>query len=224
MNSILQSLLLLAASAATTTSLALPSQQQQQQQQQQQRSLSPLSPLPLNHYSEPSLLWNQAVRSAPANGNVVQISPDDRWLYVTSADGTLSKLDPATGGYVGAHVPERRNDGWVVYGNGGISFHVANGEEEDDAAGGGAAAGADGADAAAAASYLVYWVIDVPPSSSSGLSALSRVIAVRHDDSREKEMEVLWTKTLHGSIQGTPVIGYVEQRGASVAGFEMMYP
>mmetsp|Transcript_7453 Transcript_7453/g.13418 ORF Transcript_7453/g.13418 Transcript_7453/m.13418 type:complete len:876 (-) Transcript_7453:291-2918(-) len=155
--------------------------------------------LPVQHLSKPTPLWNQAIQSSPSNGNVVQISPDNQWLYVTSSDGTLSKLDPAEGSFHDEYKPDiRRDDGtgglieegnaqnqWVMYGTGGISFHMSEEEEEED-------------------SFLVYWVFDVPPP-STGLRPSSRVIAVRHDDS--KKLTVLWSKVIAGNIQGTPVIG-----------------
>ncbi|KAL7525943.1 hypothetical protein ACHAXR_004005, partial [Thalassiosira sp. AJA248-18] len=157
-------------------------------------SSSSTNALPLKHLSKPTLLWNQAIQSSPGNGNIVQISPDNKWLYITSSDGKLHKLDPRAGTYVNVFTPEkRREDGsggviaanaqlqWMQYGGEGISFHMDN----------------DG-------SYLVYWVFDVPPP-STGLSPSSRVIAIKHDDS--KGMEVLWTKMMPGTIQGTPVIG-----------------
>jgi len=126
----------------------------------------------------------------------VQISPDDQWLYVTAADGSLSKLDPAAGSFHDVYTPERRtsNDGdggvieWAMMGLGGISFYMGDDNDDD--------------------SYLVYWVFDIPTSSVDvGLRPGSRVIAVRHDSS--KEIEVLWTKVVPGIIEGTPVIGYV---------------
>ena len=149
------------------------------------------------HLSEPTLLWNSVIQSPPSNRNVVQISPDDKWLYVTShTDGELSKLDPESGRYVGVFTPEqRRDDGqggnipedqvmqWVTYGGEGISFHM------------------DGDDSS---SYLVYWVFDVPPP-YTGLPPSSRVFAIEHDD--EEEFNVLWTKVVPGNIAGTPVIG-----------------
>jgi len=59
-------------------------------------------------------------------------------------------------------------------------------------------------------SYLVYWVIDVPtnpdmPEAVDGPS--SRLIAIRHD-ATSAQLEVLWTKSLPGSVSGMPVIGY----------------
>jgi len=123
----------------------------------------------------------------------VQISPDDQWLYVTSTDGSLSKLDPAAGSFHDVYTPEpRTSDGgdggvieWAMLGLGGISFYMGDDNDDD--------------------SYLVYWVFDIPRSQSVGPRPASRVIAVRHDSS--KEIEVLWTKVVPGIIEGTPVIG-----------------
>ena len=152
---------------------------------------------PLNHLSKPNLQWNQFIQSAPRNGGVVQISPDDKWLYVTSQDGTLSKLNPENGRYVNVFTPDRRTeDGkggmiseddplqWIMNGGGGISFYM---DEENGGVG----------------AYLVYWVFDVPP--LNGLAPSSRVVAIKHDDS--EEMQALWSHTVAGDIQGTPVIG-----------------
>mmetsp|Transcript_22678 Transcript_22678/g.40375 ORF Transcript_22678/g.40375 Transcript_22678/m.40375 type:complete len:563 (-) Transcript_22678:1282-2970(-) len=159
---------------------------------QQPQGVSAL--LPLDHLTTPTPLWNQGIQSKPGNGNVVQISPDDQWLYVTAADGSLSKLDPAAGSFHDVYTPERRtsNDGdggvieWAMMGLGGISFYMGDDNDDD--------------------SYLVYWVFDIPTSSVDvGLRPGSRVIAVRHDSS--KEIEVLWTKVVPGIIEGTPVIG-----------------
>lgn len=158
-----------------------------------------LAQKPLQHLSRPIGLWNQAIPSNPGNGNVVQISPDDKWVYITTNDGKLHRLNPANGGDVTTFTPGKRNeDGkggsipvndvyqWRQYGQGGIEFYI---DEEDDDNG---------------RSYLVYWVFDVPPP-STGLSPSSRLFAIKHDESRE--MEVLWTKLLPGTIQGTPMIG-----------------
>lgn len=139
--------------------------------------------LPLKHLSQPVPLWNQAIHSPLGDGNVVQISPDDRWLYVTTSDGALSKLDPAFGDFLTKHTPETRGEGWTTRGYGGISFHVDEGGDGE---------------------YLVYWVLDAPPA-DAGLGPSSRVIAVRHDDSTE--IEVLWTKVVEGAIVGNPLVG-----------------
>ncbi|KAL9184851.1 hypothetical protein ACHAXT_002628 [Thalassiosira profunda] len=140
--------------------------------------------LPLNHLSQPSLLWNQAIQSPPRNDNVVFLSPDDRWVYVTSSDGTLSKLDPENGDYLDVYAPEKRWADGRQYGEGGIAFHEGFGDEE---------------------SYFVYFIVEVPPL-GLGATPSSRVIALRHDDSRE--LTELWSRVLEGStVSGTPAIG-----------------
>ncbi|KAL7547942.1 hypothetical protein ACHAWF_011212 [Thalassiosira exigua] len=145
------------------------------------------SQLPPEHSADPSLVWNQAIRSPPGNKNAVQISPDGKWLYVNSFDGKLSKLDPTNGDYVAVFAPEPREDAgfpWYYRSTGGgISFHVDDSGEGGD-------------------SYLVYSIRDVP---RADVPEESRVIAIRHDDSRA--LEAIWTAIVPGRIAGTPVIG-----------------
>lgn len=149
--------------------------------------------LPIEHLSKPTVYWNARIdtESPPGRRNAVQLSPDDAWLYVTSDDGTLSKLDPENGDYRAAYVPEPRQDvledgsvsEWVSYGGEGIVFHM-----DDDDSGVG--------------DYLVYWMFDV----SSQSDPSTRVIAIEHDPN-SAALKVLWTKVLTGTISGMPVIG-----------------
>ena len=121
-------------------------------------------------------------------------------MYITSSDGKLSKVDPTNGDYKSVYQPDIRGDDWIMYGGRGLSFHSASKSE-----------GEEGED------YLIYWVLDVPKSSSSGDVPSSRVIAVKHDasspvlddfgTSTSSELNVLWEKSLRGTISGTPVIG-----------------
>jgi len=137
------------------------------------------------------------------NGDIVYISPDNAWLYITSSDGKLSKVDPQNGDYKSVYQPEVRGDDWIMYGGRGLSFHSASSSATEEEEGGGE-------------DYLVYWVLDVPKSSSTGDVPSSRVIAVKHDasptlddfgTSTSSELNILWEKSLRGTISGTPVIG-----------------
>jgi len=89
-----------------------------------------------------------------------------------------------------------------MYGGRGLSFHSSASSSASEEEGGD--------------DYLVYWVLDVPKSTSSGDVPSSRVIAVKHDassvlddfgTSTSSELNVLWEKSLRGTISGTPVIG-----------------
>jgi len=96
-----------------------------------------------------------------------------------------------------------------MYGGRGLSFHSASK--------GASTSGEEGEGEGEGEDYLVYWVLDVPKSSSSGDVPSSRVIAVKHDasspvlddfgTSTSSELNVLWEKSLRGTISGTPVIG-----------------
>ena len=110
-------------------------------------------------------------------------------MYITSSDGKLSKVDPQNGDYKSVYQPDIRGDDWIMYGGRGLSFHSASSSAKE---------GGD--------DYLVYWVLDVPKSSSSGDVPSSRVIAIKHDV-ESSELNVLWEKSLRGTISGTPVIG-----------------
>eukprot|EP00571_Detonula_confervacea_P003708 CAMPEP_0172319398 /NCGR_PEP_ID=MMETSP1058-20130122/37541_1 /TAXON_ID=83371 /ORGANISM="Detonula confervacea, Strain CCMP 353" /LENGTH=883 /DNA_ID=CAMNT_0013034425 /DNA_START=65 /DNA_END=2713 /DNA_ORIENTATION=- len=147
--------------------------------------------LPIQHLSKPTVLWNSAIQSPPGIRNIVQISPDDKWLYITTKDGELYKLDPENGDYRLPYIPEKRRDGvdgaeWTTYGGEGVAIHIMDDEEEEGEG-----------------SYLVYSVLDVNPKNSS---PSTRVIAIEHDP-ESTELKVLWTKTLAGTLSGTPVIG-----------------
>ena len=139
---------------------------------------------------------------------MVQISPDNRWVYVTSSTGQLNKINPINGELMDVYTPPSLGGGgeekgeYVMYGGRGLAFHDAqsssgggDGDDDDDD------------------SFLVYWIIDVPTSTSTSESssnaaaaASSRVIAINHDPNSSK-LEVLWIKALPGTISGTPVIG-----------------
>ena len=135
------------------------------------------------------------------NGDIVYISPDNAWLYITSSDGKLSKVDPQNGDYKSVYQPNVKGSDWIMYGGRGLSFHSSASTSAEEG-------GED---------YLVYWVLDVPKSSSSGDVPSSRVIAVKHDasspvlddfgTSTSSGLNILWEKSLRGTISGTPVIG-----------------
>lgn len=170
-------------------------------------------PFPLLDHStttSPNVLWNANIQSpGPTNGNVVQLVNDD-WLYVTSSDGTISKINPRNGEYVNIYKPEVISDDWIMYGGKGLSFFNSKEEEGGDESGGGRFDinnnnNTDN-DSSDGYSYLLYWVIDVPKTSDSNNVASSRIIAIKHDDDEEEELNVLWTKSFVGTISGTPVI------------------
>ena len=140
---------------------------------------------------------------------MVQLVNDD-WLYVTSSDGTISKINPRNGEYVNIYKPEVISDDWIMYGGKGLTFFHSKEEEGGDESGGGRFDinnnnNTDN-DSSVGYSYLLYWVIDVPKTSDSNNVASSRIIAIKHDD-EEEELNVLWTKSFVGTISGTPVIG-----------------
>ena len=147
----------------------------------------------------PIVQWNTNLQSPPGNGDMVQISPDNRWVYVTSSTGQLNKINPINGELMDVYTPPSLGGGgeekgeYVIYGGRGLAFHGDDGDGDE--------------------SFLVYWIIDVPTSTSTSESssnaaaaASSRVIAINHDPNSSK-LEVLWIKALPGTISGTPVIG-----------------
>ena len=146
----------------------------------------------------------------PTNGNVVQVVTND-WLYVTSSDGTISKINPRNGEYKNIYKPEVISDDWIMYGGKGLSFFHSKqeGGGDDDESGGGRfdINNTNENESSDGYSYLLYWVIDVPKTSDSNNVASSRIIAIKHDDEGEEELNVLWTKSFVGTISGTPVIG-----------------
>ena len=107
----------------------------------------------------------------------------------------MSKVDLQNGDYKSVYQPDKISNDWIMYGGRGLSFHSASSSAKE---GEGEESGDEG--------YLVYWVLDVPKSSSSGDVPSSRVIAVKHDV-ESSELNVLWEKSLRGTISGTPVIG-----------------
>ena len=135
-------------------------------------------------------------RTPLGNGDIVYISPDNAWLYITSSDGKLSKVDPQNGDYKSVYQPDVRGNDWIMYGGRGLSFH----------SGSVPSSGSEGEEESGGKDYLVYWVLDVPKSSSTGDVPSSRVIAVEHDAESDK-LNILWEKSLRGTISGTPVIG-----------------
>ena len=170
-------------------------------------------PFPLLDHStttSPNVLWNANIQSpGPTNGNVVQLVNDD-WLYVTSSDGTISKINPRNGEYVNIYKPEVLSDDWIMYGGKGLSFYHSKEEGGDESGGGRFDINNNNNtdnDSSDGYSYLLYWVIDVPKTSDSNNVASSRIIAIKHDDDDEEELNVLWTKRFVGTISGTPVIG-----------------
>lgn len=175
-------------------------------------SVHPVRSSQLDHTNPatPIVQWNTNLQSPPGNGDMVQISPDNRWVYVTSSTGQLNKINPINGELMDVYTPPSLGEGgeekgeYVMYGGRGLAFH----DTQSSSSGAGGGDGDDGDE-----SFLVYWIIDVPTSTSTSESssnaaraASSRVIAINHDPNSSK-LEVLWIKALPGTISGTPVIG-----------------
>uniref|UniRef100_A0A7S4IZW6 Pyrrolo-quinoline quinone repeat domain-containing protein n=1 Tax=Odontella aurita TaxID=265563 RepID=A0A7S4IZW6_9STRA len=140
----------------------------------------------LSYYDFPLLRWSVDLRKAgglidPATSrhNAVQISPDDKRLYVTTNGGTLYVLKPDDGIVARKHVAEAIADGWDVRCESGISFYDGSSEQ-----------------------FLVYSLTDIPPNGSNEI-VQSRIISVRHPQGSHQWI----SKSIPGRVSGTPTIG-----------------
>jgi hypothetical protein len=142
---------------------------------------SPTYPI-FDYYDRPRVEWTSQISGEIRRTNAVQLSPDEKRLYITTSNGRLHVLNPATGRVIRIHNPKPQQNGWSVEAESGVEFYM-DGEDNSD---------------------LTYGITDVGPQGEKR----SRVVALSHP----RGAHLWTSPPMEGEISGTPAISAAGDR------------